>query len=518
MPVTTIELRGMAEAGGPGARRRAASLALLVVVAAVGGALATLSHPPQRWPGMAVVGAALGMWSLWRSGGALRGTVCGLAWGLAFAALLFRWAAALDVVALVALASLQALFWAGAGAAISVLARRSSTTGTVIASAAVWTLMEALRARWPLGGFEWGQLGLAAADLPIRSAAAIVGTLGLTALGALVAAGLAGLAVDPARAWKPLLAALAAVGALSVLGGLEWTEASGSLDVAVVQVDDPCPGAFAVDCPDFRQRLLDSHVEGTDSLEGDYELLLWGEGTLRGETAGEAGAAAAEAMGGRLPAPLLAGVANPGGPGRFHQRNVLYAVDGEALDTYDKRHPVPFGEYVPLRSVLGSVGDVGRLVPTDIVRGERAVAMSVPTDGGTVDLGTVVSWEVTFSRGVREAGALGEAVATLTTQASYGPGQPVSDQLLGAAQMRAAELHKAQVIAATTGRSALVAPDGQLQGPTALYAADSLTARVPLRSGLTPYARLGELPVVALAALAVGLVMLLVRRDSADRL
>jgi apolipoprotein N-acyltransferase len=476
------------------------TFSVLLLVAGGGGFLAALAFPPLSVPAVALLGTALGLWAMLRAETARVGAACGFLWGVAFGAALFRWALALDLVAYLALVPVQAAFWAVTGALVHVVGRRTSGGWWVLGAAAAWTTVETVRFRWPLGGFEWAQLGWASADLPTRHAAAIVGTIGVTALTVALAAGLASLAIDRRR-WRPLAVAAAATVALSGLGALGWTSPNGSLHVGVVQIDDPCPGAFAADCPGLAARQLDAFADGLEKLETDPDLMLWGEGTLREPTAEEAGESAVRATTG-LPAPLLSGTVNRGGPGRFYQRNVLYDTDGGVLAVYSKRQPVPFGEYVPFRDVLGGIGDVGRLVPTDLVPGEGPVAMPVPVGDETVDLGTVVSWEVTFSRLVRDAARVGEAVAVLTTQGSYGPDQPVSDQLIGAAQLRAAEFGQSMVIAATTGRSVVVLPGGALAStPTALYAADTMEAEVPLRVGRTPFAWWGEAPVIVVAFL-----------------
>ena len=500
-----------------GARTASPSSALPLpwgmAVAFLSGALTTLSFPPTRLPGAVLLGAAAGMWAMARMPSGRRGAACGLAWGLGFGSLMFRWALELDLVAYLGLVPLQAAFWALTGAAVARTARSGLDGRWVVTVAAVWTLVEAIRARWPLSGFEWGQLGLASADLPVREAAAVVGALGLTGLTVAVAASLVVLANRPAR-WRPLALSILAVGVLTGVGMLPWTSDDGELTVAVVQVDDPCPGEFAADCPNLRARLLEALVAGTAGLEDEPDLLLWGEGTLRADSPEEAGEVLHQDAG-TLPAPLLAGITNPGEPGRYHNRNVLYDTDGEVLAHYSKRKPVPFGEYVPWRSTLGGIAEVGRLVPSDAIPGEDAVPMDV-SGGRSATLGTVVSWEVTFSRLVRDAGRVGQGVAALTTQASYGPDQPVSDQLLGAAQLRAAELDQPVIVAATTGRSAVAMPGGELVGSTALYAGDTLEIDVPLRSGSTPYALWGEVPIIVVAAGVIG-AMWWSRRDSNPR-
>lgn len=361
---------------------------------------------------------------------------------------------------------------------------------------ATWTLTEALRARVPLGGFEWGQLGTTAHGLPLRSAAAVLGTLGLTAL--LVAVATTSVVVArPVRTsnrWRAPAAVLAITLTALAVGSVRWTETTGTVTVAAVQVDPVCPGRYAVDCPGERAELLTRHLAATAGLDELIDLLLWGEGSLSGPPEVVGRALADEA--GALPAPLLAGVTTPLGAGRFANRNLLYDQYGGVLGSYAKQQPVPFGEYVPARRWLGGIGDVGRYVPADMQRGASPGGLTL----GSRTIGTVSSWEVTFSRLVRDTGRLGEVVIALTTQSTYQQAA-VSDQLLRAAQLRAADLQRPVVVTATTGRSAVIDATGRRVAETRLYGADLPVAPVGLTSGDTPFARWGDLPVIGVVVL-----------------
>lgn len=454
-----------------------------------------------------LLGPTLGLWSATASPRMRAGALAGALWGAAFIGTLVTWMLELHVAAYVALVLTQTAFFALIGAGVAWLSP-IGTVPWVLGAAGLWTIADALRARLPLGGFEWGGLGVGLAPVGLRSAAAIVGALGLTGLVVAVAAALArlGSGADLRRGLRTLAAALAALALTALLGALPWTSVAGEVDVAIVQTDDPCPGEFSVDCPNVRERTQDGLIAEGDNLSLTPDLLVWGEGTLRGDDPDDAGRLLLERVG-DLEAPLLAGITSPVPPALFRNRNVMFDTDGRPQAYYDKRQPVPFGEYVPWRDALGWIGDVGRLVPSDMVRGVAAVPITLPEvvreDGAEVTLGTVVSWEVTFARLVRDAAREGEAVATLTTQASYGTA-PVSDQLLGAAQLRANETGRAQIVAATTGRSAVLHPRGDMAGPTALFAADHLETVVELREGSTPYLWWGDAGALLLAALALG--------------
>jgi apolipoprotein N-acyltransferase len=469
---------------------------LLGVGAAVAGVVGAGAFPPVDLAILGVLGVAFGLWLMGQARTRTSGAGLAAAYALGYFGALYLWSARFGLAPYVALVASQALFLVPVGV---VAARRGwrAPWRWIAGVAAVWTLSEALRARVPLGGFAWGQLGTTAHGLPLLPAAATVGTLGLTALlVALAAAGVsAARSVGSTRRWRaPAVVLVVAVTAVAV-GSVPWTEPNGTVTVAAVQVDPVCPGRYAVDCPGEREELLARHLAATEQIDSGIDLLLWGEGSLRGEP--EAVGRRIIGAAGPLSAPLLAGVTTPLGDGRFANRNVLYSEHGELLGSYDKRQPVPFGEYVPARRWLGTIGDVGRLVPADLERGTTPGELRLPA---TTTLGTVSSWEVTFSRLVRDTGRLGEAVIVLTTQSTY-QRAAVSDQLLRAAQLRAAELQRPILVAATTGRSAAIDATGQRVAETQLYGADLLVTQVELTSGETPFARWGDLLAVAAAGI-----------------
>jgi len=494
--------------------RPAPPRAVVAAAALVGGVATSLAFAPTRILLVAIVGPAIGLWAFSRAATMRQAAGAGLLYGLAFTFLAFRWMLELDQIAYVVLCLLQSIFWVPTGALTRWMVR-FGPTWWVAGTTATWTLAELVRARFPVSGFEWGQLGLTVADTPIRRAAAIVGALGVTGLMVAVAAGLTVMVVHrTGRSAIPLLVAVVALAGVAALGSVSWTAPGETLQVALVQTDRPCAGEFAQDCPGYSDVLLDMYVEGTEALETTPDLIVWGEDALRGgESLDTVGRQFVERFG-PLPAPLLAGTATPGAPGRFYRWAALFDTDGTALGGYAKRRPVPFGEYVPLRSVLGGISDVGRLVPSDMVPGRDTSPVVLPIDDRAVELGTVVSWEVAFSRLVRDVAREADGLMTLTTVSSYGR-SAASDQLLATAQLRAAEHQKPMAVAATTGQSAMILPTGELLAKTALLQRDDVTADMPMRSGSTPFSRTGDMPVGVIAAAAVLAIVVRLRRDPA---
>jgi apolipoprotein N-acyltransferase len=475
-----------------------------VPVALAGGVATTFAFTPTGILAFAILGPAVGLWAFARARTNRGGVAAGMAYGLAFTFVAYRWMFEVDLIAYVGLSLVQAVYWSFTGV-VAARAAHLRPGWWVAVVTATWTLAETLRSRFPISGFEWGQLSLSTADTPLRPAAAIVGALGVTGVLVALAAGVAIVALDRRlRSLVPFAVGVITLAALVGFGSVTWTAPDGSLRVAVVQSDNPCPRAFAEDCPGYSDKLLENYVAGTSALPVTPDLILWGEDALfGGDTLDAVGQQFVDRFG-PLPAPLLAGTATSAAPGRFFRQAALFDRDGMPLDAYAKRQPVPFGEYVPLRTLLGGISDVGRLVPSDMMPGRDASPVVLPTTDGPAKLGTVVSWEVTFSRLVRDVGRHANGLATLTTVSSYGMSS-APDQLLDAAQLRAAEQQKPMVVAATTGRSAVITPSGELVATTKLLEADSLTAAMPLRAGLTPFGRTGDVPVVLVAVVALAL-------------
>jgi apolipoprotein N-acyltransferase len=210
----------------------------------------------------------------------------------------------------------------------------------------------------------------------------------------------------------------------------------------------------------------------------------------------------------RLDSALIVGVVE-GEEDGFRNVAVAYSKDGRLVDRYEKEHRVPFGEYIPARGLISKLTDATSLVPKDAIVGEGTALLRLPQ----ADVGVVISYEVFFADRVREAVRAGGQVLVVPTNASSYAGDEVPATELAAAQLRAREYDRAVLQAAPTGYSAIVMPDGRVIAQTDLGAAQLLRETVPLRRGLTPYARVGDLPVLALALAVAALPLGLARRD-----
>jgi apolipoprotein N-acyltransferase len=504
-----------------GKRTRTLSPALRYVAGAGAGALLALAFPPvDALAGWLAVPAFAWLVALERGSSARRGATVGLVAGLAFFLVLLSWLRVLGWDAWIALSLICALFWAGAGAVLPVLLRRRWWVLTV---PLLWVCMEAVRARIPWGGFPWGRLAFSQADTPFAGWAALAGPALVSFSVALAATALLA-AMDALRSRRPGAAAASvavivgvAVGAFAVHGA-DWGGPDGETQpVAIVQGNVPRAG---LDFNAQRRAVLDNHVAATEQLAAEVAAggqpqpaaVIWPENSSDIDPFENADAAAAiDKAADAIGAPILIGavMVNPDDrPAPGHRGTVLNVgvvwdpVTGPG-DRYVKRHPVPFGEYLPLRSLLTKFISRFDRIPRDFARGTEPGFLTV----GPVPAGVVICFEVAYDQLVVDAvTAGGQVLVVQTNNATYAhTGQP--EQQLAITRVQAVASGRSTVVAATSGISAVIDASGRIQwsAPELVRASD--VTLMPLRTGLTPAMRLGGLPELAMALALVGLVI-----------
>ena len=444
-------------------------------------------YPPFEWTSLAGLGLAAFVWLVATAGTRRAALWTGYLFGLAYFGVILSWLIEVELIAYYPLAMVQALvFLIIAGGIFRY--RDASPWVFVPASAGAAALGEFLRVRWPFGGFPWGSVGVMVGATPLRPSAQWLGATGWGVLLVAVAAVLV-LVVRRRCSWRVAAAVAGGVVALGLAGNIWPAVPDGETRaVTIVQGNSPCPGTR---CPDERRLIYESHLALTRSLEPGPDLVVWPESSTGGRSDPlrnpvVTGAIGAEAA--RLGASLLVGGDLDAGPGRFENVNVVFGPDGAIVDAYHKRHPVPFGEYVPLRPLFQVVPALDR-VPRDMVRGEEPVLFDL--DG--VTFGSVISYEGAYARYEREAVRNGAAFVVLATnEASFGE-TPASDQMIAISRVRAAELGTDVVHAAVTGKSAFVYADGRVDGRTELFETVAVNGVVTARSaGPTLYTKWGD--------------------------
>ncbi len=366
-------------------------------------------------------------------------------------------------------------------------ARRVAAALLVLPSG--WLTVELVRSWQGLGG-PWGLLGSSQWQVePALRLASVGGVWLLSFLVVAVNVAVTVLVAVP-RSRVPAVAGLTATVTVTSAAWV-WSprpEVADRVRVAVVQ-----PGV--IHGPD--QRFAREEAL-TRSLAGqDLDLIVWGESSVGHDLADRPDLAdRLAALSRETGTDILVNVdaRRSDRPG-IYKSSVLVGPQGPTGDRYDKMRLVPFGEYVPLRSVFGWATSVGEAAGEDRRRGTEQVVMEV---GNGLKVGPMVCFESAFpdmSRLlVREGTELLLAQsATSTFQQSWAPEQHAS-----LAALRAAETGRPMMHATLTGVSAVYGPSGERVGSW-LGTSASTTAvyEVPLASGVTPYVRFGHWPVYA---------------------
>lgn len=501
----------------PTAPSRGARLLRLVpaATAALSGVLLYVSFPPRTLWWLALPAFAL-LGGLLRGRGWKAGFGLGYLFGLGFLLPLLVWTGVeVGPGPWIALVLIEAIFVALVGAGVAAV---SKLPAWPVWAAAVWIAGEAARARVPFRGFPWGKIAFGQADGVFLPVAALGGTPVLGFVVVLCGFGLCE-AVRTGLEWRrtrevrrsaaavalismavPVLAAVAA----RPLVGDEAED--GTATVAVIQGNVPRLG---LDFNSQRRAVLDYHARETERLAAEVragkvdrpDFVLWPENSSDIDPFANPDAAAvidraAEAIG----APIsVGGVVER--DGRLYNEQILWDPDKGATRTYDKRQVQPFGEYLPLRSLVGAVNeDWTSMVRQDFSRGTEPGVFAF----GDTEVGLATCYEAAFDWAVRDTVTHGaQLISVPSNNATFGRSE-MTYQQLAMSRVRAVEHSRTVTVPVTSGVSAIIMPDGRISQKTGMFVADSLVQKVPLRSSQTPATKLGILPEIALLLVAAG--------------
>ncbi len=275
-----------------------------------------------------------------------------------------------------------------------------------------------------------------------------------------------------------------------VFNDYQYTQLETSeLNITIVQGNSPCPGAKNR-CSNERQKIYDSHLAQTQSLEGNFDLVVWPESSTGfnndpGVHSRVQNDVSTQAL--RLDSYFLIGGDRPVQKEYFENYGIFINREGEVVDQYLKQHPVPFGEYIPFRKYLDWIPSLA-LVPRDMIRGDGQKIFMV----NDTKISTVISFEGSFQRYIRNSVMDGaELVVILTNQASYGE-SGMSDQFILMSRANAISNDRPIVHAAITGKSAFIDHNGKVISKTELFETTTLNEKLEVRQTDTPYSKYGN--------------------------
>ncbi len=478
------------------------------LLAFVAGALTTLAFAPfHLWP-FALLGPA-GLFLLWTQEGEGPRFGSGFAYGLGLMGTGVSWLH-------VSIAQFGDLGWlfplVVTGGFIAVVAFYYGLVGwlaarlpvsrgvsLVLLLPALWTAAEWLRG-WFLTGFPWMQLGYAQIDTPLAGYAPLLGVLGVSGLTALSA----GLSLRLAERGRVRWISLSLIVLIWAGGwGLslhDWTRPAGDpLRVALVQGNIPQAQKWA---PEQLGPSLVLYAQQSRP-HFDKDLIIWPETAVSAfqHQVDEGFLQPLEAELVRHGGHLVFGVVQMDEE-RRHYYNAMVVLGNPGgiagRDHYYKRHLVPFTEYLPLKSVLWPLVELFTIPMSDFAAGEGPPLMQV----GPHQAGLSICYEDAFGNEMIQGLPEAEYLINASNDAWFGRSL-APYQHLQIARMRALETGRYLLRATNTGISAIVGPRGELLRQSPLMEQDVLTGEIRPMQGLTPYARFGNLPLLALLLLAL---------------
>ncbi|MGR3662947.1 MAG: apolipoprotein N-acyltransferase [Paracoccaceae bacterium] len=396
-------------------------------------------------------------------------------------------------------------FWALGFWAAARISPANSTT-RAIAVPVFWTATELLRS-YIFTGFPWGLLSYIWIDTPVYQFASYLGPHGLTLLSlGLATAFVTGLQNRNART---LIATSATGLILAAISPWITTTPATNADAPMVRLIQPNADQNEKWNPQMMPVFYDRQISLTEAAADiPPDIIIWPEVAVP-FLLDDPTANFWEIAGAALDATVILGAQ------RFNGRDVHNSLavlghDGEILQTYDKQHLVPFGEYLPAADLLNRFGM--QAMAAQFGRGYTA-----GQGDKLIDLGPwgkvlpLICYEGIFPHEVRDTASRPDWMLMITNDAWFGkwigPAQHFAQ-----AQARSIELGLPMVRVANTGISGVIDARGQIVDALPQGVAGFLDVRLPAARPPTLYSRFGDAPTLALLFI-LGLVTLRSRRS-----
>lgn len=360
----------------------------------------------------------------------------------------------------------------------------------------MWILFEWIRG-WFMTGFPWLNLGYSQIDSPLSGYAPMLGSYGLSFLVVLTSALIWQALMNRSRVFRrSLLVVLLIWMSGFLLQRYDWTQpVDKPLSVALVQGNLPQLTKWD---PDRIRHRLEHYAALSEPFWGKKQAIIWPENalTIFWQDAPQSYRDTLKTRATESKTDLVIGLPY-GGDEKYHSSLLVL---GQEPGVYHKRHLVPFGEYVPLASVLRGLIGFFNLPMSGFSPGDRD-QQALRVAGQT--LAPSICYEDAFGEQLIDFLPEATLLVNGSNNAWYGDSL-APHQHLQIARMRAVETGRDAIRATTTGISALIDYRGNFIVSSPQFAQYVLEGEVQPRNGATPYVRWGNIPVLAVMFALLG--------------
>lgn len=366
----------------------------------------------------------------------------------------------------------------------------------VIQFASLWVLFEWLRS-WLLTGFPWVYAGYGVLESPFAGWIPVVGVYGSSWLIVLLGCLWVAAVSQPQRTQRWVVAVFCSV-VLWLSGSLwshmQWTQPMGApLRVAAVQPNVPLREKWS---PRYRGDILQDFVKRSARLSADHDIVVWPESALPGyRDQLEAVINQADREAASSGTTLITGIPTRNAEGRY---NSIVAL-GNGSGTYHKQKLVPFGEYVPLEDWLRGLIAFFDLPMSQFTEGSTD---QPPLIASGLPVAPLICYEVVYPDFVQQLGREAALLITISNDTwfgdSIGPWQHFQ-----MARYRAVEMGRDLIRSTNDGITALVDASGRVTATTPQFTDAVVMGTIQPRTGKTPFALTGSLPVLVFALITL---------------
>jgi apolipoprotein N-acyltransferase len=380
--------------------------------------------------------------------------------------------------------AILALFPACAGYLSNHFFPLQTTEKLLYAFPAIWVFIEWIRS-WLFTGFPWLFLGYSQTNSPLKGFAPILSVYGVS----LALTISSGLLVNAALQYKrkkikALCFNLLAIAIIWGLGGLlsyiPWTITQGKpISVSLVQGNIPQTLKWS---PEHLQLSLDRYTQLTEPLWGKSNIIIWPESAIplplqNAEEFINALDKKAQESG----SSLILGIPIRTQDNQSYYNSIITL--GSNKHVYNKRHLVPFGEYIPLTNLLNKALQFMDIPMSEMREGnplQQALIM------GDIKILPSICYEIAFPDLMRNLDKSINMLLVLTNDAWFGESNAEAQHLQMAA-MRALEFHKPVLFASNDGITAVIDPNGKTEASLAQREIAILSVNVQPMYGSTPW-------------------------------